>query len=125
MVEKKAAHCYEMLANFYQITWFYSQKVILLQHFLCYHDNTTICLQHITVHTCCSKLRWHISSIQFTTRNIKTEQLPYFSIANAHLMYNVHPKHFQHSLHCARYLYKKSLLLARHIFRNNSCVLGQ
>jgi len=30
MVEKKAAHCYEMLANFYQITWFYSQKIILL-----------------------------------------------------------------------------------------------
>jgi hypothetical protein len=26
---------------------------------------------------------------------------------------------------CARYLYKKSLLLARHVFRNNSCVLGQ
>jgi hypothetical protein len=25
----------------------------------------------------------------------------------------------------ARYLYKKSPLLARHIFRNNSCVLGQ
>jgi hypothetical protein len=24
-----------------------------------------------------------------------------------------------------RYLYKKSLLLARHVFRNNSCVLGQ
>jgi len=64
-----------MLANFYQITWFYSQKVILLQHFLCYHDNTTICLQHITVHTCCSKLHWHIFGIQFTTHNIKTEQL--------------------------------------------------
>jgi hypothetical protein len=26
---------------------------------------------------------------------------------------------------CARYLYKKSMLLARHVFRNNSCVLGQ
>jgi hypothetical protein len=26
---------------------------------------------------------------------------------------------------CARYLYKKSLLLATHVFRNNSCVLGQ
>jgi hypothetical protein len=25
----------------------------------------------------------------------------------------------------ARYLYKKSLLLTRHVFRNNSCVLGQ
>jgi transposase-like protein len=25
---------------------------------------------------------------------------------------------------CARYLYKKSLLLARHVFRNNSCVLS-
>jgi hypothetical protein len=25
----------------------------------------------------------------------------------------------------ARYLYKKSLLLARHVFRNNFCVLGQ
>jgi hypothetical protein len=44
-------------------------------------------------------------------RHCATSCSDFFCIDNAHK--------------CARYQYKKSLLLARHVFRNNSCVLGQ
>ena len=33
-------------------------------------------------------------------QNIKKKYVPYFSIDNAHLMYNAHPKLFRHSFWC-------------------------
>jgi hypothetical protein len=47
------------------------------------------------------------------------------NIANIYMGKNCNLGRKQQIKMCARYLYKKSLLLARHVFRNNSFVLGQ
>jgi hypothetical protein len=55
MVEDKGSTLLWNVSNFYQITWFHSQKFIILHHFLCYHDHITIWMQHITIYTCAAQ----------------------------------------------------------------------
>jgi hypothetical protein len=72
MVEDKGSTRLWNVSNFYQITWFHSQKFIILHHFLCYHDHITICLQNITIYTCVAQNYFSISlaySTQFSKQN--------------------------------------------------------